>query len=43
MGASTCALGSHRWRPYKGSFTINAIVHASHIILLYQAEIIGGL
>lgn len=26
MGASTWALGSHKWRPYKGIFTINAIM-----------------
>lgn len=30
IGASTWAFGSHRWRPYKGIFTMNAIMHASH-------------
>lgn len=30
MGASTWAFGSHRWRPYRGIFTMNAIIHASH-------------
>lgn len=24
MGASTWALGSHRWRPYRGALTIKA-------------------
>lgn len=24
MGASTWALGSHRWRPYRGAFTMKA-------------------
>lgn len=24
IGASTCALGSHRWSPYRGAFTMNA-------------------
>lgn len=24
IGASTCALGSHRCKPYRGAFTINA-------------------
>lgn len=31
MGASTWALGSQRWRPYNGIFTINAIIHANHM------------
>ena len=30
-GASTWALGSQRWRPYSGIFTINVIIHANHI------------
>ena len=30
MGASTCALGSQRCRPYRGIFTRNAIIHANH-------------
>lgn len=30
IGASTCALGSHRWRPYSGILTMKAIMHASH-------------
>lgn len=30
MGASTWAFGSHRWSPYRGIFTMNAIMHASH-------------
>lgn len=36
IGASTWALGSHKWRPYNGIFTINAIMHASHRMLLDQ-------
>jgi len=28
-GASTCALGSHRWTENSGSFVINAAVHNS--------------
>lgn len=30
IGASTCAFGSHKWRPYRGIFTIKAIMHANH-------------
>lgn len=30
IGASTCAFGSHRCNPYRGIFTINAIIHANH-------------
>lgn len=41
MGASTCALGSHRWSPYRGIFTMKAIIHASHRMLLVQ--IVGRL
>lgn len=29
MGASTWALGNHRWSPYNGAFTINVIRRAS--------------
>lgn len=36
MGASTWALGSHRCRPYKGIFTMKAIMHASQIRLWDQ-------
>lgn len=31
IGASTWALGSQRWRPYSGIFTMKAIIHASHM------------
>lgn len=34
IGASTWAFGSHRWTPYSGILIINAIMHASHRILL---------
>lgn len=34
MGASTWALGSHRWTPYSGILTKKAIVQASHRMLL---------
>lgn len=30
IGASTCALGNHRWRPYNGIFTMNASIQANH-------------
>jgi len=30
IGASTWALGSHRWVPYIGSFAKNAIIEATH-------------
>lgn len=36
MGASTWALGSHKCRPYKGIFTIKAIIHASQSRLCDQ-------
>ena len=36
IGASTCALGSQRWRPQRGNFTIKAIMQASHIKTLGQ-------
>lgn len=41
MGASTCAFGNHRWSPYKGIFTINAIMHASQRKMLDQVAEIG--
>lgn len=41
MGASTWALGSQRWRPYRGIFTIKAIMHASHMKTLDQELVIG--
>ena len=28
IGASTWAFGSHRWSPYRGAFTMNAISRA---------------
>lgn len=34
MGASTWAFGSQRWTPYKGILIMNAIMHASHRMLL---------
>lgn len=34
IGASTWALGNHRWTPYKGILMRNAIMHASHRMLL---------
>lgn len=43
IGASTCAFGNHKWRPYRGSLIINAIVHASHMRLLDQVESSIGL
>lgn len=30
IGASTWALGSHKWKIYKGNFTRNAIIDISH-------------
>lgn len=42
IGASTCALGSHRCRPYSGIFTMNAIIHASHMKMLDQVVDIGS-
>lgn len=32
IGASTWAFGNHRWRPYRGIFTMNANINASHKI-----------
>lgn len=40
MGASTCALGSHRCRPYIGIFTMNATMHAYHRIELGMEKFI---
>lgn len=36
FGASTCALGSRKWKPH--NLTMKAIMHASHIKLLDQAK-----
>jgi len=41
MGASTWALGSQRWRPYSGIFTMKAIMHANHIKTFDQELDIG--
>lgn len=41
IGASTWALGSHRWRPYSGIFTMKAIMHANHMNTLDQELGIG--
>lgn len=41
MGASTWALGSQRCRPYKGIFTKNAIIQASHKRELDQESVSG--
>lgn len=30
IGASTWALGNHKWRPYRGIFTMNAVIYANH-------------
>lgn len=40
MGASTWALGSHRWTPYKGILTMKAMMQANHRILLDHARLI---
>lgn len=42
MGASTWALGSHRWIPYRGILTMKAIIQASHRILLDHVRSIDG-
>lgn len=34
--ASTCAFGSHRCRPYIGTFTMNSIMQASYRRILNQ-------
>lgn len=36
MGASTCALGNQKWRPYRGIFTIKAVMHTNHMKTLDQ-------
>lgn len=41
IGASTWALGSHRWTPYNGILTIKAIIQANHRILLDHVWSIG--
>lgn len=41
IGASTWALGSQRCRPYRGIFTIKAIMHANHRSALDQESIRG--
>ena len=44
IGASTWALGSHRWIPYIGIFTRKAIMHASHRISFdHDVAIVLGL
>lgn len=32
-GASTCAFGSHRWKPYTGIFIKKAIIDRAHHIV----------
>lgn len=41
IGASTWAFGSQRCRPYRGIFTINAIMHANQISMFDQESFIG--
>lgn len=41
IGASTCALGNQRCKPYRGIFTMNAIMHANHKKILDQVGEIG--
>ena len=41
IGASTWALGSQRWTPYKGILTIKAMIQASHRMLLDHVCFIG--
>lgn len=41
MGASTWAFGSQRCSPYRGIFTMNAIMHASHTSMLDQESFMG--
>lgn len=38
MGASTCALGNHKWTPYSGILTRNARMHPTHQILSAYVE-----
>lgn len=42
IGASTWALGSHRWRPYRGAFTMNAVSRAKLISMLGQELVSVG-
>lgn len=42
IGASTCAFGNHRCRPYSGIFTIKAIMHANHRKGLPQEFVSGS-
>lgn len=39
MGASTWALGSHKCKPYRGIFTMKAIMHASQVRLWDQVVV----
>ncbi len=41
IGASTWALGSQRWTPYKGILTLKAMIQASHRMLLDYVWFIG--
>lgn len=41
MGASTWALGSHKWTPYKGILTMKAMMQANHRMLLDHVWLIG--
>lgn len=38
IGASTWAFGNHKWTPYNGILMRNAIMHASHRMLLDHVE-----
>lgn len=42
IGASTCALGSQRWAPYRGILTRNASIQPAHQILSAYEERWGG-
>lgn len=41
IGASTWALGNHKWRPYRGIFTMNAVMNANHRAKLPQTCVDG--
>lgn len=41
-GASTCAFGSHRWTPYNGILTKNAIRQPAHQIMCPQESSCRG-
>ena len=42
IGASTWALGSHRWSPYRGAFTMNAVSRARlERITVQEVETVG--